>query len=214
VARRRDGALIGVTGSSRSGKTEHTRRCVDAAPRLLVWDFPKFEWSTDRKFRCHAVTSAAELRELVKEGTPARRIAYAPRTRYPREHFQFWSECAWTYARAHGGPIVAEELSVVTQSNWAPPAWENLCRMALGYGSDIYALTQRPAQTDKASIGNASRFHAGLQSFPRDQRTMAEYLGVPLAEFARLRQFEWFERDLRTGKVTRSKPISAVRKGG
>lgn len=192
-----------ATGASRSGKTEFVRRRVERESRLLVWDWPKGEWG--KRFNCRPVSSFETLRELVKPGRPPARIAFCQVTRQPQATFETWCEFAWIYVRAYGAPVVVEELSSVTSPAKAPPAWGNICRMGLGFGADIYAITQRPAETDKTSLGNASILHAGLQTFPRDRRSIAEYLDVPLAEVEALRQLEYIERDYRTGRVTRGK---------
>jgi hypothetical protein len=168
-----------------------------------VWDWPKGEWGL--RFGCRRVSEFEELRELVKPGAPAQRIAFCRTTRDPWAAFDAWCEYAWVYVRAFGAPVVAEELARVTSPGKAPPAWGNICSMGLGYGADIYAITQRPAESDKTSLGNASVLHAGLQTFPRDRRSIAEYLDVPLAEVAALRQLDYIERDYRTGAVTRGR---------
>jgi hypothetical protein len=202
--RARDGQLICATGASRSGKTEYVRRRVASASRLLVWDWPKGEWGM--RFNCTPVSRFETLRQLVKPGAPAARLAFCRVTKDPWGDFDAWSELAWIFIRAHpGSPVVAEELARVTSPGKAPPAWGNICSMGLGYGADIYAITQRPAESDKTSLGNASILHAGLQTFPRDRRSIAEYLDVPQAEVDRLRQLDYIERDYRTGRLSRGK---------
>ncbi len=67
----------------------------------------------------------------------------------------------------------------------------------------VYALTQRPAESDKTIAGNADIIHAGRSSFPGDRKTMAEYLDVSVADISALPALHYIERDMRTLKLTR-----------
>jgi hypothetical protein len=204
---RPDGVLYAVAGFSRSGKTTWVAHQVKKARRLLVWDYPKGEWAT--RYKCRRVSTFEELRRCVVPGAKPERIAFMRVSETPDEDFQAWARLAWVYVRAHGAPVIAEELSSVTNPGKAPAAWGNICRMGLGYGSDIYAITQRPAESDKTSLGNASVVHCGIMGTLEDRKTMARYLDVSLAEVEALRQFQWIERDrrdfaLRRGVVKRA----------
>jgi hypothetical protein len=192
--------LYAVAGFSRSGKTTWVADRLASARRLLVWDWPKREWAV--KYRCRRVESFEELRAAVLPGAPPARIAFSRISETPDADFEAWARLAWVYVRAHGAPVVAEELSSVTNPGKAPAAWGNICRMGLGFGSDIYAITQRPAESDKTSLGNAQVIHCGLMGTLDDRRTMARYLDVPLQAVEVLKQFEWIERDRRTGALT------------
>lgn len=200
---RPDGRLIAVTGASRSGKSTRVARDVRKARRLLVWDYPKGEWAA--RYNCRRVTSFRELAELTRPGARPARIAFHPgAVRDPAAAFDAWAWIAFGYGQAHGAPIIAEELSSVTHPGKAPAGWGNLCRMVLGYGSDLYAVTQRPAESDKTALGNASIVHVGRFTIPDDRVTMARYLGASVAEVAALQPFEYLERDA-MGRVSRGR---------
>lgn len=197
---RRDGTLYAVAGFSRSGKTTWVADRLARERRLLVWDWPKREWSV--RYGCRRVESFEELTRAVLPGAPPSRIAFSRISESPQDDFATWARLAWIYVRAHGAPIIAEELSSVTNPGKAPPAWGNICRMGLGYGSDIYALMQRPSETDSTCFGNAGVVHVGLQGKDRDRIMMAAELDVPLAQLKALKQFEWIERDRRSGVLS------------
>jgi hypothetical protein len=194
LERRREGRLTVVAGASRSGKSLWTAQQVARARRLLVWDLLG-EWSA--RYRCVRVSSLDELVARIEE--PARLAFYAP-PMVPQ--FDAFCRLAWCWLRLAPGALVIEETAAVTSPAKAPPAWGDVVRMSLRYGVDLYALTQRPAESDKTAFGNASVIHAGRAVTPRDRATLAEYLDVPVTTVAALRPLEWIERDYVTG-VTR-----------
>lgn len=202
IERRRDGRIIAVTGSSRSGKTTWIARQVKGARRVLAWDYPKGEWHSKYGFR--RVSDFRELAQLVGPGSKPARLAFMRASETPEKDFEAWARIAWGYIQLHGAPVIAEELSSVTHPGKAPPAWGNVCRMGAGYGSDIYAVTQRPAESDKTALGNASLIHCGRMAIPDDRALMARYLDVPVSEVARLEQFQFIERDA-LGRITRGR---------
>ena len=74
--------------------------------------------------------------------------------------------------------VVVEELADVTSSSKAPQGWGDVLRKGRAIGLKIYGLTQRPAESDKTIIGNASLFHAGRQSRSADRKYMAAELNL------------------------------------
>ena len=78
-----------------------------------------------------------------------------------------------------------------------------MIRKGRHYGGRIYGLTQRPAESDKTIAGNADVIHTGRLSFPRDRKTMAEYLDIPVEEITDLESLHWIERDMRDRRLTR-----------
>lgn len=195
---RPDGELVVVTGATRSGKTAWTAQQVAGLARLLVWDSAE-EWAL--RFDCERITSPAELAARL---APAKleRLAYVrPVT---ASEFAFFCRCAWVWLRAARGALVVEELADVTHPGKAPPAWGEIVRKGLRYGPTIYALTQRPSESDKTALGNATRVHAHRMAFPADREYLARVLGVRLEELERLAPLEYLERDL-AGQVSRGR---------
>ncbi|MGH8209893.1 MAG: hypothetical protein ACREU6_09910 [Steroidobacteraceae bacterium] len=200
--RRPDGIAVLVTGSRGSGKSGWTRQQCEAAPRLLVWD-SVHEWSRDRVVT--PVRSLPELHDLVVADlrTPGP-FRYGYTGRVNGNTFETFCKLAFVWMKARGdGTLVVEELADVTSPAKAPEGWGDIIRKGRHYGGRIYALTQRPAESDKTIAGNADVIHTGRLSFPRDRKTMAEYLDVPVEEITALESLHWIERDMRDRRLTR-----------
>lgn len=199
LVHRPDGALTVVTGASRSGKTAWTVQRVRAVRRVLVWDAVG-EWGD--RYGCTRISSLAEL-QVLAPGTRLERAAYfRPGAMGPRE-FDTFCRLAWVWIRAARGALVIEELAGVTTPGKAPAAWGDIVRAGLRYGPDIYALTQRPSESDKTVMGNATVLHCHAMARAGDRRYMAAELDTDPDALARLRPLQWLERDRRTGELRR-----------
>jgi hypothetical protein len=174
------------------------------AHRLLVWDAMK-EWT--REGRIAPVASLQDLHGLVVQDirAPAAVFRYGWVGPVNQHYFGCFCALAWPWMRRRPGVLVVEELADVTSPGKAPGAWGNIVREGRHTGSDIYAATQRPTESDSTIAGNCDVMHCGRQSFPRDRRTIADYLAVPVAEVASLQNLEFIERDMRTGRITRGR---------
>jgi hypothetical protein len=217
LERRREGKLVVAAGASRSGKTMWTAQQVARARRLLVWDTLN-EWST--RYRCARITTLDELVAVLElQGRfafhhPAMLDVDDERGRpLPIGARMFSKFCglAWCWLRLAPGALVVEETADVTTPQKAPPAWGTIIRKGLRYGVDLYALTQRPAESDKTAFGNASLIHAGRAVTPDDRATLAKYLDMPLEAVAALRPLDWLERCYVTG-VSRKGRVSLTAK--
>ena len=191
IVKRPDGRLVAVAGASRSGKTVWTAGEVAAAPRLLVWDF-KAEWFI--RYDCERVSSFRELAELVKSNAAPARLAFCIPGMQSAEVFNAFCRLAWVWLRQAEGALVVEETASVTAPGKAPPAWGDVIRMSLGYGAHVYAITQRPAESDKTALGNASLVHCHRMATHDDRRYMAKLLDVPLDRVAALKPLDYIER--------------------
>jgi hypothetical protein len=201
LVQRPDGTLVAVAGVSRSGKTLWTAQRVKRTRSLLVWDIKQGEWGT--RYGCARVSTLAELRELVKSPRPARLAFFNPVGMVSM--FDAFCRLAWVWLRLTGGTLIAEETASVTSPGKAPEAWGDICRQAMGFGCDVYAITQRPAESDKTALGNALLVHCGMMGTPRDRVTMADYLDVDQADVGKLKPLEYIERDRRTHEVRRGR---------
>lgn len=176
---------------------------VQGARRLLVWDSAG-EWS---RRGCAPVATLAELGELVRADvrTPLTwRTAYSGPT--SRAHFHTWCHLAWVWLRAHPrGVLVVEELADVTAPGKAPPAWGELVRKHRHSHGTVYALTQRPAESDKTILGNATVIHCGRLNMARDRAYMAAVLDVDEATVTALADLDYIERNMRTRQLTTGK---------
>ena len=190
LVKRLDGVLVYVAGASRSGKTVHVKTRVAAASRLLVWDLRGDYLSLAGIERVETIPRLVEaLADCVD--APGR--------------FVFWGDlgdfeyfCRAAYAWNIGWPayIVVEELADVTHPGRAPDAWRRLCSKGLAYGAHIYATSQRPQETDKSSLGNATCIHCHRPAHPRDAEYLAGLFPLDPDKLSDLRTFEWVERYL------------------
>lgn len=190
IVKRPDGRLVAVAGASRSGKTHWTAQQVKACRRLLVWDY-KGEWHL--RYRCRRVRTFAELAQLVKSNAaPARLAFHVPWM--DADRFALFCRFAWLWVRQGEGTLVVEETASVTSPGKAPQAWGEILRMGLGYGCNVFALTQRPAESDKTALGNASIVHCHRMGTLDDRKYMAKLLDVELGQVQALRPRDWIER--------------------
>lgn len=201
----RTARIVVVCGSSGSGKSAWVKQQVARAPRLVVWD-PDDEYEAAG---CERITSPSELVEaLAAAGRrgPGRFAFVATAAR----HFDFWARCAFAWGQC---VAVAEETADVTTPGKAPDGWGQLVRRGRKHGIDIYGVTQRPAESDKTIVGNASCIHAGQLVRVRDRAYIAAEMGVEKRELDALQPLQWVERDMRTGKITRGRMQFPARKG-
>jgi hypothetical protein len=200
--RRPDGLAVLVAGSRGSGKSGWTRQQCEGAQRLLVWD-SVHEWSRDRLVR--SVRTLTELHKLIVADVAAPgvfRVGYTGPVNAKTFHTFCKLAFVWMKA-APDGTVVVEELADVTNPAKAPEGWGEMIRKGRHYGGRIYGLTQRPAESDKTIAGNADVIHTGRLSFPRDRKTMAEYLDIPVEEITGLESLHWIERDMRDRRLSR-----------
>jgi hypothetical protein len=201
IVQRPDGQLVAVAGASRSGKTVWVSREVAGDRRLLVWDF-KNEWHV--KYRCRRITSLAELQRLVKGPARSERLAFCGPV-MDAQVFEVFCQLAWVWLRREVGALIIEEIASVTSPGKAPAGWGNIVRMGLGYGARIYSVTQRPSESDKTAIGNASFIHCHRMARDEDRKYMARELDVSLDQVKALKPLQWIERhadgSLRSGAV-------------
>ena len=174
----KSGKLMVLVGSSRSGKTQKALDELKRHDRVLVWD-------VEGHYECdYRATNQADFSSAV-----GRSIGHPVTIAYTGSLKDFDYFCAvafwWVKVNSHlGAPcaVVAEETADVTSPNKAPEAYGILLRRGLKYGVDIFAITQRPAESDKTSVGNASVVHICRMNLPIDREYMARMTGVPLAE--------------------------------
>ncbi len=175
---------------------------------LLVWD-AKEEWGAS--FGCKVVTSLQELAQYVLPSSPVARVSC--RVPVTRDNFDVFCKLAWVYCRAVGGCVVVEELADVTTASKAPVYWGEIVRKSRGYGSLIYALTQRPQEVDKTVQGNAAVFHCGRMSDSMDAAYVARrLLNVDVKRVEQLKPLEFIERDAHSGVIRTGRVNPKLRK--
>ena len=180
----KSGKLTAAIGSSRSGKTQYVLSQVKSESRVLLWDikgeYEGFSRAKNRK----------ELFSLIKLSLGKKgRIAYTPQR---ISDFAYFCKCAQTWVKSqyqagHKSVLIFEETADVTSPGKAPEEYGMILRRYLSYGVDIYAITQRPAESDKTAVGNASIVRICRLQLDRDRRSAASDTGVPLAVVDALR---------------------------
>ncbi|MCA1809384.1 MAG: hypothetical protein LC725_08050 [Lentisphaerae bacterium] len=200
----REGKLYAVTGASRSGKSAWTKHRLADYSRVLIWDVKgEYQGVTYRP------TTKTELAQCIKTlaGKPGA-VAY---TAGKLADFDYFCRAAQMWIKTHylAGQrcaLVIEETADVTSPSKAPEAYGILLRRYLAYGVDMFAITQRPAESDKTSIGNASQVHICRMTLDRDRKAVAANCGVPLDAIAGLiadqdaGRFDYINADLGAGK--------------
>lgn len=202
----REGRLVVAVGASRSGKTAWVKQQLKNYGAVLVWDVEE-NYDGVRAGNRRALLAGCERLARGENFT----LCYTGQL----ADFGYWAECAfWLARQREKNPqrlaVVAEELADVTTPGKAPDGWGVLVRRGLKRGVDIYAITQRPSESDKTIMGNASIIHCcGLQRF-NDRKYMAQEMDVPVSELETLvrdsdnSRVEYLHKDMRTLKVERA----------
>lgn len=200
----RAGKLYAVTGVSRSGKSAFVKHRLSDYSRILVWDVKaEYQGVTYRpKKKSDLVQCVSSM-----AGKPGA-IAYTPGSLKDFDYF-CRAAAAWIKTQYLAGKqcaLVIEETADVTTPSKAPEAYGIILRRYLAYGVDIFAITQRPAESDKTSIGNASQVHICRMMLDSDRKSVAANTGVPLSEIEKLKadqdtgRFDYISADLGAGK--------------
>lgn len=192
--------IVLVCGGSGTGKSAWVKREIAKARRLLVWDVTG-EYA---RAGLTPLSSCAELVAAIR--APAGRLAFVPHPTAKRglsSLFDFWSRCAYAWA---GATIVADELADVTTPAKAPEGWGMVIRRGRHRGLAVYAVTQRPAESDKTTVGNATLIHCCRLKRATDRAYMAREMGIDQSRLDALAPLDWLESDdrgrVKAGKLT------------
>ena len=218
----RSGKLTVAIGAARSGKSQYVKSQIPGKDRVLVWDI-KGEYPA--QYRAY---TQGQLSVLLKQlsGKPGI-VAF---TAGGKDDFTFFCQNAQNWVKSHyvvekNCVLIFEETSDVTSPGKAPDEYGIILRRYLSLGVDIFAVTQRPAESDKTAVGNASIVHVCRLQLARDRKSAAGDTGLPLAEVERLRadqdklEFDFINVDTgrgfwRTGvlKIVRKKAVFSYSK--
>jgi hypothetical protein len=197
--------LAGFFGARRQGKSTSVKQFLGAlkAPRLIIFD-PMDEYGA----HADLVRTLKELRALMRASPRKYTLRYCPPLRpgndddmkaLPGRFDGFCSIALDTRDLT----LVADELHLVTKPSWAPPGWSRCLTLGGHYGVRIIAVSHRPAQVDKVFFSLANLIFTCRLNFDDDVATLAGILGVPRAEVAALRPYQFIARDMVTGNVAR-----------
>lgn len=175
-----------IVGSSGSGKSYRTKKVVSKAKRLLVWDIDD-EHGDIRGIK--TFSSLAELaRVLLKAKTGKFRYVGSLNAA------DFDTFCNMVFAWGHCSCVV-EELAGVTSPGKAPQGWHTLVSRGRKRGVAIFAITQRPAESDKTILGNASVISCGWLRKHSDRVYMSKEMSIDIGLINDLNKdkFEYIE---------------------
>lgn len=197
--------VIAIMGSTGSGKTSYLRQVLAKRKRrrTIVWSPKEDIDQYSGLFGGTVVTTAGEALALLKAaGKGPVHIVFKPRLVRSVDEAQFDAVCKMAML-ARNITFIVDELHTVTRPSWAPDGWRKLVMMGRGYGAEVFGLSQRPASVDKDFFGNLSTMHARRMAYADDAKVVARALSVQPAEVMALNGYQWLERDMLTGKVTR-----------
>ncbi len=183
VPKIQSGKLYALAGRSRSGKTQKALELIKKIPSVLIWDVEE-QYSVT-----HRATSQAQLLKLVKQCAGKKCVIGFTGG---LSDFNYFCKVAFWFVRKCGemgkkSGVVFEETADVTNPQKAPENYGIILRRGLKYGCDLFAITQRPAESDKTAVGNASVVHVCTMNLPSDRKYMAAMTGVPLCDVAAMR---------------------------
>lgn len=209
VSNIKSGKLTAIIGSSRSGKTQYALEQLKAFKYVLIWDI-------EEQYQCtYRVRNRLDLFNLIckriakKSPKKAERIAYTGSL----NDFNTFCQFAFWWVRKMGDygketAIVFEETADVTSPAKAPEHYGILLRRSLKYGVSLFCITQRPAESDKTSIGNASIIHVCRLSLPRDRKFASDATGIDRGLINELRadqdnsRFDYITADMGRGSYS------------
>jgi len=191
-----DGKLNLVIGATRSGKTYWTMDQLKKYKRVVVWDIK----NDPREFKGY-VRCTNKL-DFVKFLFKARKSDLKITFSGTAADFSFWCRIVYQWANDKACAIVADELSDVTTISKAPEHWGHIIRKVLCTGSEVYAITQRPAEIDKTTVGNASIFHVHRMSRAKDRKYISDEMDIDVSQVNQLGDRDYIEKNNITQKVT------------
>lgn len=186
-----------VCGSSGSGKSVTVKKQIHKAPRLLVWDIDDEYSGAEGVPGVQRVTSVVELANKLK-------TAKAGRFALVTTPDKFEKFCRLAFAWGHCA-VVAEELAGVTSPGKAPPGWHTLVSRGRKRGIALIGVTQRPAESDKTIMGNASSIQVGRLSRAQDRRYMASEIDIREDFINGLENLQFIKKDMSKNSYTAGK---------
>ena len=196
-----DASIHVVSGSSGSGKSVSVKKKIAGAKRLVVWDVD------DEYGDLPGVERVTNIGELVRKLRTHKtgRFAFVG----PKQHFERWCLAVFAWGQC---VAVAEELAGVTSPGKAPDGWHTLVSRGRKRGISLFGVTQRPAESDKTIMGNASSIQVGRLARAQDRKYMAAELDVSLELVNRIPGLSYLRKDMADNVVYAGK-IAVPRNG-
>ena len=197
--------IVFVAGMTGTGKTQWTlqRLARPKRKRLMIWSPKEPIDQYGARFGGQVVRTALDCHRVIKAaGRGPVCLVFWPTGVRKKDELLFSMFCTIAM-EARNMCVLVDELHTVTRPSWAPEGWSKLNLMGRGFGTSIYALSQRPASVDKDFFGNCSMYHSGRLGFEDDAKVMARLLGVPPADLLTLPDLHYIEREPRAGAAVR-----------
>jgi hypothetical protein len=196
MAAHKKAQIIYVCGMPGSGKSLWVKRNIDKDKRVLIWD-------VNDEYEGLRITTRPQLVKALRGGVhKPLRVRYVP-SAVTRVEFDYWAKAAFMLGNA---TIVAEETADVTHAGKAPDGWGMVIRRSRHQRLKVIGITQRPTESDKTTLGNASLIHCCKLRRHDDRVYMAKEMDVPVESVSKLQPLEWLEVDqynhVETGKLT------------
>lgn len=169
---RPDGVLIVAIGVSRSGKSVWLKEAIKDDQRVIAFD-PKGEYYMGMGY--WPCRTRAELIAALRASTGAAKICYL---QHDKKEFDFFCDAAFNWNRLARCTIIAEELGNTTNCGKASGHWGRLISQGLAYAPKVIGTVQRGQEVDKSIINNASFLHICRHSTSKDQKYIADQLGI------------------------------------
>lgn len=196
------GAIFGARGM---GKSTEIKRWLEASPppRAMLWD-------TMDEYGAF-LPRVDGLEDFLDMPAPRGRYVPAGEGKIWRARFDVFCAIAFELGDLF---MVVEEGQRVTSPAHAPAAWSDCTLRGRHKRLRIVMLSQRPASVDKDLFSNATVIRTGRLNFADDLACMAGVLMRPAEEIATLPPYEYLQRDMLTGEISRGRveaPAAAAR---
>lgn len=192
----READITVVCGSSGSGKSAYVKQKTASAERVIVWD-PDDEYHGPGVVRVSAITQLVDI--MVKHPDSPLRVRLVSSG---QAAFDLWARAAFAWGDC---VAIAEETADVTSPGKAPEGWGTLVRRGRKRGISIYGVTQRPSESDKTIIGNASTIHVGRLTRSQDRDYLSRELDCDKAKIDALQNLEYLQKCAKTGEISAGK---------
>lgn len=188
--------IIALMGASGTGKTFYLKKMLsDENPKRLIIIDPLDAFEEFAK----KVDSISSIEQETRK--KYFKIRYVPKKDKPLiiqmdaiARIAFETGNLW---------FVIEELNKYTKANMASPNWADCSLRGRQFGLTIIGLSQRPAGVDKDFFGNCSFVRSGRIISTGDARAIADVLGVKKDDITGLKEYEYIQRNMFTGEITR-----------
>jgi len=164
---------IFLCGSEGCGKGHQAKIISKPETRLVVWDTPA-DWQPART-KIHG--DIRKLRAALLR--PHFRIAFRPDIYELKNQFDEFNKLVFAVGRM---TAIYDELNMVTIPNHTPPSFMNMTSRSRHRGIKMIGMTQRPSETGKSFISNATEIYAGNLAEPADLAPLRSRAGASFIE--------------------------------